>query len=217
VPDKSRTAEELARRRNVVSTAAALLGGAFGLAVSLAAPRWLKAGLGIAFLAILAAAVVLAVWEYRVAHPSEGARPRVSRWWLGVGIGLIAILGAAVLWLGLSGDDRRDVKIDTTVGKGPYSVNGTCYNLSCFLYARERPSVSSRKLARISEGQMLTIACQAKGKAAGILGQGSSMIWDRLNDPNSGPYVSDYFTDTPGRGRFTPGLRRCRTAGAPRP
>jgi hypothetical protein len=117
---------------------------------------------------------------------------------------------AIVVWLTRS-DQPRGLPMDTTVGTGPYRVNGTCRNRTCVLYERGAPSVSSEKVARLSENQKLTIVCQVKG---GIVKTpaGSSNIWDRLYNRRSGPYVSDYFTDTPGAGNFTNGIARCPSA-----
>jgi hypothetical protein len=89
-----------------------------------------------------------------------------------------------------------------------YRVNGTCWNHTCVLYERRAPSRSSDIVARLPEGQQLKIACQTRG--ARVKGPGgSSSIWNRLNDPRSGPYVSDYFTTTPAVGDFTKGIARC--------
>jgi len=120
---------------------------------------------------------------------------------------------------GLGGRDDRpeanssatgDVAYDPRIGRGPYRVEGTCaVNHTCVLYERRAPSVTSEKVARLPDRRPLTIACQTRGGSVKAPDGGSSEIWDRLYDRRSGPYVSDYFTTTPGEGVFTRSIPRC--------
>jgi hypothetical protein len=164
---------------------------------------------------VLAACLVTLTQRRRLLRPAPAARV----------VAVVAAAGlsvAGVTWELESGPAGRhdrpgagsstseDVRYDPRVGRGPYRVEGTCViKHTCVLYERRAPSVSSEKVARLHDNKPLTIVCQARGGTVKAPAGGSSDIWDRLYDRRSGPYVSDYFTNTPGDGAFTKSIPRC--------
>jgi uncharacterized protein YraI len=63
---------------------------------------------------------------------------------------------------------------------------------------RSGPSQQTSAIGHIPEGAAITITCQTTGTDVN-----GSQIWDILN---TGGYVSDYYTDTPGVGDFSMGV-----------
>jgi surface antigen len=72
---------------------------------------------------------------------------------------------------------------------------------------RSGPSQQTSATGHLPEGATITIACQTTGNDVN-----GSRIWDKLN---TGGYLSDYYTNTPTIGNFSPGVARC--GGTPTP
>jgi hypothetical protein len=211
---RSPRTNDLALNRTIAGALGALVLAVLGLATPLGISRWLKTWLAIVGLLALAVVLVLSILEWRTARRSIAADGRSRRRRLAISAGVIGLM---LLVVGLAirhgrdaarAEESEDVPYDTTVGSGPYNVNGTCWNHTCVLYERRAPTAASVKIARLSEGQKLTIVCQTRGGTVRIP-RGSSNVWDRLYDEHSGPYVSDYFTTTPGTGGLTSSISRC--------
>lgn len=216
--DRSRNATELALNRTVAGALGALVLASLGLATPLGISPWLKTSLQIVGVIALAVVLVLSLLEWRAARQS--AVVVVGRWSRRRTVTTAAVIGVMFVVIGFAVRHGRDdvsagkseVPFDRTIGTGPYSVNGTCWNHTCVLYERRHPSTASEKIARLPEGRKLTIVCQTEG-ATVQTPAGSSNIWDRLYDRRSGPYISDYFTTTPAVGGFTNSIARCPSAG----
>jgi hypothetical protein len=88
-----------------------------------------------------------------------------------------------------------------------YPVYLTCADGVCSVNECTSPKPCGRQaVGRLREGEMTEIICQARGGRVPARGPGGSKIWDKLTDGN---YVTDYYIETPGLGRFTPGIPRC--------
>jgi hypothetical protein len=72
---------------------------------------------------------------------------------------------------------------------------------------RSAPSQQASATGHLPDGAAITIACQTAGNDVN-----GSRIWDKLN---TGNYLSDYYTDTPQIGDFSPGVARCDTTPTP--
>jgi len=77
------------------------------------------------------------------------------------------------------------------------------------LNVRLAPSLGASVVRSLPAGSPVSIVCQTTGSEV----NGVSDIWDELA---AGGYISDYYTDTPGVGVFTPGIPQCSTP-APTP
>lgn len=206
----ARSPEELALLRTIAVTLATLAVAAAALATKGSAPPWLATALAVVAFLSAGAALWLSILEWR-RHGGEGKqKPSRSGWLLLASVlALAAVAGASAWYLREANHQGNDVKFDNTPSLGPYRVNGTCGNRTCVLYERSAPSRRARKVARLREGQLLTITCQTKGEMLVVNGKPASDIWDRLYNPHSGPFVSDYFTNTPATDAFSRGLKRC--------
>jgi hypothetical protein len=87
-----------------------------------------------------------------------------------------------------------------------YHVVGTCGEGACGLKKRAGPGYSGyAQVGIVYDGNEIDIVCQTTGEA--VAGRrATSAIWDRLTD---GSYVSDYYTDTPVVGGFSPPIPHC--------
>ncbi len=85
-------------------------------------------------------------------------------------------------------------------------VVGTCAEGGCGLKERTAPNYSSAaQVGVVYDGQELDVVCQTTGEV--VHGKhANSAIWDRLTN---GTYVSDYYTNTPGVGTFSPPIPQC--------
>lgn len=81
-----------------------------------------------------------------------------------------------------------------------YGTGGAGLNIHSSPHAYSR-------IGGLAEGTPLDIQCQQYGRQA--TGDPRSNIWDKLNSPYGGGWVSDWYVSTPGAGQFTPGIPRC--------
>ena len=212
--DRPRTADERGSIRSGAVTFGALAFAGLALATHPSTSEWPTSSLAIAGVVVLAAAFVLSVLELRAAKSSVPVARKRFRGRLAMAIGVVglmlAVAGVVTRQDRYDASARKadDVPFDRRLGIGPYTVNGTCVNHTCVLYERLAPSAASVRVARLREGQKLTIACQTKGGTVRTR-DGSSNVWDRLHDRRTGPYVSDHFVSTPGLGGFTTSIARC--------
>jgi hypothetical protein len=163
-----------------------------------------RTGLGAVTFASLGMTLLLSILEWHRGRGSNRTKHH-ALWTALLIVGTITII-VAVPW---PFGSEREVRIDNRAGSGPYRVNHTCQNHTCFLYERTGPTIHSKKIARIEEGKRLSIVCQQEGELLDVDGRPASNIWDRLYNAASGPYVNDYFTDTPGVGHYSAGIPRC--------
>lgn len=70
------------------------------------------------------------------------------------------------------------------------------------LYERSGPGTSYSQIGWLSNGATIMIACQVESNSA----VNGSPVWDLLTD---GKYVTDYYTDTPVFGNYSPGIAHC--------
>ncbi len=208
---RKRKQEDLAPLRTIAMTFAAFIAACATFAKLGSSPVWLTTPLSVVALIALGIGLVLSVYEWLLYRQAGPSKPFPSRRLLLVSIIALTVATAAlvVFFKDTASRTASDVHFDHAQGTGPYSVNGTCVNKTCVLYERSAPSAQARKVARLKEGQLLTIVCQTKGEMLVHEGKPASDIWDRLYNPQSGPYVSDYFTNTPATGTFSPRLKRC--------
>jgi hypothetical protein len=88
-----------------------------------------------------------------------------------------------------------------------YPVYLTCADGVCSVNECTSPKPCGKQaVGRLEEGEMAKIICQTRGGRVPAKGPGGSKIWDKLTNGN---YVTDYYVETPGLGRFTPGIPRC--------
>lgn len=66
-----------------------------------------------------------------------------------------------------------------------------------------RPTRHTGWLGFVNNGQRIQITCQTVGQT--IKGY---KVWDKISYPRAG-WVFDRYTNTPGQGRFTPGIPKC--------
>ncbi len=87
-----------------------------------------------------------------------------------------------------------------------HHVVGTCAEGRCGLAERSGPGYTSyAQVGGVVDGQEIDIVCQTTGEP--VTGRhATSAIWDKLTN---GSYVTDYYTDTPGVGAFSPPIPRC--------
>ena len=76
------------------------------------------------------------------------------------------------------------------------------------LNERSAPSTSAAVVGSLPYHSTIAIACQTTGSSVN-----GSAIWDKLS---TGPFVSDYYVNTPNVGTYSPGLPQC-TIGSPAP
>lgn len=88
----------------------------------------------------------------------------------------------------------------------PHHVVGTCAEGACGLIERAGPGYSSyAEVGVLQEGQEIDIVCQTIGQP--VAGHNAtSAVWDKLTN---GSYVSDYYTDTPNVGTWSPPIPQC--------
>lgn len=93
----------------------------------------------------------------------------------------------------------------TSVNRRPaayaYHVFGTCVAGSCGLNERIRPTIHSRRVGQLQDGDLVEVACQIRGGKVTTPEGATSRIWDRLLN---GHYVSDVSIDTPPVGSEIP-------------
>lgn len=82
-----------------------------------------------------------------------------------------------------------------------YQVFGTCVAGACGLNERSRPTIHSRRVGRVQDGDIVEIECQVRGEKVITPEGASSRLWDKLTD---GRYVSDVSVDTPSIGSSIP-------------
>jgi cell wall-associated NlpC family hydrolase len=88
----------------------------------------------------------------------------------------------------------------------PHHVVGTCSEGACGLKKRAGPGYTNyAQVGVVYDGQQIDIVCQTMGQAVQGL-HATSAVWDKLSD---GSYVSDYYTDTPNVGVFSPPIPQC--------
>ena len=90
--------------------------------------------------------------------------------------------------------------------RGGYAARVTGARLG--LNLRSAPSLSAPVVGHLADGADLLISCQTTGDRVG-----HSTIWDRV----AGGYLTDWFTTTPGVGRFTVGIPQCAANTGPAP
>jgi surface antigen/uncharacterized protein YraI len=73
------------------------------------------------------------------------------------------------------------------------------------LYERSGPGTNYSQVGWLPDGATIMIACQVESNSA----VNGSTVWDLLTD---GKFVTDYYTDTPVVGDYSPGIARCTTA-----
>jgi surface antigen len=81
-------------------------------------------------------------------------------------------------------------------------VVGHPYRVTHTVRVRAADTVRSRSLGLLRAGSRIMIVCQVRSTSS----VNGDPIWDRLD---SGGYVSDYYTTTPGVRNFSPGLPHC--------
>jgi len=106
---------------------------------------------------------------------------------------LPVLAGLLLLTGGLAQADTGGYQVANTLGLG--------------VHIRSGPSQQASVIGGLPEGAAIAIACQITGTDVN-----GSTIWDQLI---SGGYLSDYYTDTPAVGTFSPGLTRCPDTPAP--
>jgi uncharacterized protein YraI/surface antigen len=82
----------------------------------------------------------------------------------------------------------------------PQATNGT-------VNERSGPGTNYSVVGTIADGSPITISCQTSGSSVG-----GTSIWDQLS---SGPFVSDYYTNTPTIDGFTTTIPQCTSVPAP--
>jgi hypothetical protein len=82
-----------------------------------------------------------------------------------------------------------------------YHVFGTCVAGSCGLNERSRPTIHSRHLGQLEDGDIVTIVCQVQGGKVATPEGVTSKTWDKLSN---GHYISDVSIDTPPVGSQIP-------------
>lgn len=176
------------------------LGGlAFGI------ERWELFGTG--FLALLSLGLLGAL-AGRL--PASSAGKRLSEWIRTRGRGRLRLAATVVglLSLGLVGWlFWSGAELAPGVLVKAYPVYLTCADGVCSVNECTSPKPCGKQaVGRLKEGEMAKITCQTRGGRVPARGSGGSKIWDKLTDGN---YVTDYYVETPGLGRFTPGIPRC--------
>lgn len=106
---------------------------------------------------------------------------------------IIPALAGMLIFSGTAAADTSGYHVANTQGFG--------------VTVRSGPSQQTLATGHLTEGAAISIACQTTGTDVN-----GSRIWDRLN---TGGYVSDYYTTTPGVGNFSPGVARCDTTPTP--
>jgi hypothetical protein len=107
---------------------------------------------------------------------------------------LVVLLAAGGLYLLYTAIHRKAATYS-------YQVFGTCVAGSCGLNERSRPTVESRRLGQLQDGDVVKIVCQVPGGSVTTPEGVSSTIWDRLSN---GHYISDVSIDTPPVGSQIP-------------
>jgi surface antigen len=88
----------------------------------------------------------------------------------------------------------------------PHHVVGTCAEGACGLKKRAGPGYTNyAAVGVVYDGNRIDIVCQVMGET--VHGKNAaSAVWDRLSDAS---YVTDYYTDTPNVGTWSPPIPRC--------
>jgi surface antigen/uncharacterized protein YraI len=73
------------------------------------------------------------------------------------------------------------------------------------LWERSGPGTAFDQVGWLPEGATIMISCQVKSEST----VNGSPVWDLLTD---GKFVTDFYTDTPVVGDYSPGIARCETA-----
>jgi hypothetical protein len=73
---------------------------------------------------------------------------------------------------------------------------------SAGLYERSGPGTNYSQVGWLPNGATIMITCQVKSNSA----VNGSPVWDLLTD---GEFVTDYYTDTPVVGDYSPGIAHC--------
>lgn len=146
--------------------------------------------------------------------PASPGSERLSEWirthgrgWLRLTVAIVGLLSLGLVgWLFWNG-----AKLAPGVLVKAYPVYLTCADGVCSVNECTSPEPCGKQaVGQLKEGEMAEITCQTRGGRVPESGPGGSNIWDKLADGN---YVTDYYVETPGHGRFTPGIPRC-TEGA---
>lgn len=144
------------------------------------------------------ALVVLAIWEERL------RRLRRS---------LLAVLVLLAVGLASLGVYLAIVSATHSSATGKYHVYGTCASGECGLNERSKPTVDSRPLGQLRDGEEVSVICQTIGTEVPNPQGGSSVVWDRLG---TGRYVTDVYVDTPPAGVTIPACPDQASGGKPR-
>jgi len=140
---------------------------------------------------------------------ASGSGSRLIEWlgkvrqkWLYAIATVVSVLAFGYIgWIFWDGD-----QVGPAVAEKSYHVHLTCSDGVCSVNECTSPKAcGKRAVGRLKEGEVAEITCQIRGGRVGAKGE-RSRIWDKLVDGN---YVTDFYIDTPGKGRFTPGIPRC--------
>jgi hypothetical protein len=144
-----------------------------------------------------------AVVQWRV--PELGERPRRR---MQVVVLLVLATAASVFLITSIVTKRRGFgSFSLPLPAGYYLVHGTCADGICDLSEHISPSRTSRTTSTVwSDDDAVHVSCQVAGARFTDHHNSTSVIWDKLADSH---YVTDVFVKTPGRGTFSPGIRRC--------
>jgi YD repeat-containing protein len=74
---------------------------------------------------------------------------------------------------------------------------------------RNGPGTNYGQVGSSNNGAAIDIACQASGGPAYTGDNRVSYIWDQLNSPYGGSWVTDILTNTPNFNAFSPGIPQC--------
>jgi hypothetical protein len=116
---------------------------------------------------------------------------------------VLPVLAGLLVMTGGSAHALADA--DTTTAASGFQVANT-EGLS--VHVRSGPDQGTDSIGVLAEGEAITITCQKAGSEV----NGTTRIWDKLD---TGGYISDYYTTTPGIGNFSPGLAKCDSAPPP--
>jgi hypothetical protein len=168
-------------------------------------------------LVVAAILALLSVGSFSVAVRRPGAKAEnggLLKWatkhrWRWLYAAVVLVSAATIGYVGLRLWDGAQV--DPAVAAKTYHVYLTCGDGVCSVNECTSPRpCGKRAVGRLEEEEAVEIQCQTRGGRVGVKKE-SSKIWDKLVDGN---YVTDFYIDTPGDGRFTPSIPRCRKGDA---
>ncbi|MDX2974773.1 hypothetical protein PWY36_36800, partial [Kribbella solani] len=115
-----------------------------------------------------------------------------------------AATAAAVALTAVLGTVSVSLPAEADVAYNVYGTGGVG------LWTHSSPTTSTAtRINLLPEGASILIHCQTYGDSVN-----GSTIWDQLS---SGSYVSDWYTNTPNVGTFSPGIGQCGQAPPPPP